>query len=177
MSTAPTSPHAIQRRRPTDGSGCFWSLVALVWGGFYCLIGGVWTIIGSLILLASPACLMWQFAKWRHDSAIERQAIEWCQTFYPSCNGVPIADFMVAVAHHANGSLAQVTPSTPLAELDWTGEEREGIRTCAKFVNRHSAWLSTIASQSRISKVDAQRFSGTTLADAIVFVAEQCKDG
>lgn len=177
MSTAPTQPHLIQRRRPTDATGCFWSLVALVWGGFYCLIGGTWTIIGSLILLASPACLMWQFAKWRHDSAIERQAIEWCQTFYPSCNRVPIADFMVAVAHHANCSLARVTPSTPLAELDWTGDEREGIRTRSQLLNHHGAWLSTIAAQSRLSNVDAQLFSGSTLADAIHFVVEQWKDG
>jgi hypothetical protein len=90
---------------------------------------------------------------------------------------VPIADFMVAVAHHANCSLAQVTPSTPLADLDWTGEERDGIRMGSQSLNPHAAWLSAIANQSRISNVHAQLFSGTTLADAIRFIVEQWRDG
>ena len=177
MDTAATEAPGIQRSRPIDATGWFWSLVLLLAGLFYSHLGHIWTVIGLVLLLASPVCFIWQFKKWRNDSAINRQATAWCRKFYVSYGGSPIVDLMVAIAHDTDCSFHHITPYTGLDELNWIAEDDKDIYWGTDYSNRHQVWLSSVVRDARIPNVDPSEFSGSTLDDAVRFVAKSCTIG
>lgn len=165
MGTAITKPHAIQSPRPIDATGWFWSFVLLLAGVFY---SQIFPVIGLLILLASPVCFVWQLKKWRNDFAIQRNASAWCQEHYASFGGSPIADLMVAIAHDTGRNICQLSPSTPLDDLNWITDEETKFNRHAP--DRHQDWLDLIVRDARILRMNLSEFRGNSLNDAIMFV-------
>ena len=152
-STETTKSPSIQRYRSTDATSWFWSLVLVLAGLFYTQI---FPIVGILLLLASLFCFIWQFKTWYQDSAINRHATVWCQNHYPSYGGSQVVDFMVALAHDTGCDFTQLTPSTPLDELNRIPEDQ--------------MWLADLVDDAKIQHIDLSEFSGTTLHDAIQLV-------
>ncbi len=168
MGTAAPKPLAIQRPRPIDATGWFWSFVLLVAGLFY---SQIFPVIGLLILLASPVCFVWQFKKWRDDSAIQHHAITWCQKHYASFGDSPIGDLMMAIAHDTGRNICQLSPSTPLDDINWiTGDETNLNRHSP---DRHQGWLDLMVRDARISGMNPSEFRGDTLHDVMMFVVTQ----
>lgn len=165
MGTATTKLPAIQRPRPIDATGWFWSFVLLLAGLFY---SQIFPVIGLLILLASPSCFVWQFKKWRDDFAIQQNAIAWCQEHYASFGDSPIGDLMVAIAHDTRRNICQLSPSTPLDDLNWITDDETKFNRHSP--DRHRDWFDLIVGDARISRMNLSEFRGDTLHDAIMFV-------
>jgi hypothetical protein len=168
MDEAITKLPAIQRSRPIDATGWFWSFVLLFAGLFY---SQIWPVVGVLLLLASPVCFIWQFKKWRGDSAISRQAVAWCHEHYAAHGDLPVADFIVALAHDTSCNLSQLTPETPLDKINWMSDDDHDVGWNTGYSNRHQIWLANVLRVARIPATDLSDFSGVTLHDAIHFVA------
>ena len=165
ISKSVTSPPSIQRRRPIDASGLFWSLVSILAGFFY---GGIYSavlyfVFGVLAFLG----IVWQFKMWAWDSTINRQATEWCRIHYPEFGGTPIVDLMVAMGHILGIQFATLAPSTPLVDLVLPPD---GTNDCG-FI-RLSEMLQCVVHEARIRRLDCSTFAGSTLDDAIKFVIE-----
>jgi len=131
----------------------------------------IFPAIGIVLLLAGPFCFIWQFKKWYGDSAINRHATAWCQNHYPSYGDSPVVDFMVALAHDTGCDFTQLPPSTPLDDVNSLPEEDVDIHWGTEYSNRHQVWLAVLMHDARIRHIDLSKFSGTTLHDAIYFVA------
>ena len=159
---------SIQRYRPTDATGWFWSLALILAGIFY---SQFFPTVGIILLLAASVCFLWQFKKWHRDSAINRKATAWCRDHYPSYGGSPVVDFMVALAHDTGCDFTQLTPSTLLDDLNSLPEEEDDICRGTVHSNRHQVWIADLVRDSRVRNIDLSQFSGTTLHDAIQFVS------
>ena len=158
------SPPSIQRMRPIDASGLVWSLVSILAGFFY---GGICSVAFYFVFgISALLGVVWQFKTWSLDLAINRQATEWCRTHYPEQGGTSVVDLMVALAHILNIKFATLTPSSPLVDLVLSPDGRND----SAFI-RLSDMLQFAVYEARIRKLDCSSFAGSTLDDAIQFVA------
>lgn len=157
----------IQRRRPIDASGWFWSFVSLLAGLFY---SHIWPTIGVFCFLASVVCFFWQFKKWRDDYAINRDATAWCRTHYASLGETRVVEFMIVVAHDTGRNLNTLSPFTAIDDLNWIVEGDDEAAWGTGPLNRNQMWLSFIANDANVPKADLSEFSGDTLHDVIIFV-------
>jgi hypothetical protein len=164
MGTVTTKLPAVQRSRPIDATGWFWSFVLLIAGLFY---SQIWPIVGIAILLASPVCFIWQFKKWTTDSTIVKNATRWCERYYPNAGSTPVVDFMIAVAHATNPDFDKWSPSTSLDVLNWMSDDDQAEYWYPDAQDRTQAWLCNVIADAKITSTDLSNFSGTTLGDAI----------
>ena len=154
---------SIQRKRPIDASGLFWSLVSILAGGFY---GGMYSPVLYVVFgILAVFGVVWQFGNWRFDSAVNRQATEWCRIHYPEHGGTPVVDLMVAMAHVLDIHFENLLPSCRLIDLIVSPD---GVIDAPFF--RLPDMLQCMVHEARIRKIDCSTFTGSTLDDAIRFV-------
>lgn len=166
--TTETLP-SIHRRRLSDASGLFWSLLIVLFGCVYAVMyfGENHLIIGVIVVVGMVPGVLWQFHIWKLDSAINRKSTEWCRRYYPESGGFPIVDLVVAMAHVLAFDFAALTPSSLLVDLagppDGT-DESPPVEL--------SEMLQRIAHEARIRNVKWSSFSGTTVDDAVKFLIQ-----
>ena len=156
------SPPTVQRKRPVDAMGFFWSFVLILAGLFY---GQIYSsvVVGGVFLLGALICFCWPFMKWSMDRSISRDATEWCQRHYPSYGDTPIVDFMVALGQVTGCDFDQLVPSTPLEFLNQVNDK-------IGFFLDDQELLDFVIGEARIRNINFDGFSGSTLDDAIRFV-------
>jgi hypothetical protein len=172
MSKATLLLPVLQRSRPIDATGLFWSLVLLFGGLFY---SQIWPVIAAVCVFASFTSFIWQFKKWKSDRAVQRQATAWCQKHYASHGNSPVVDLIVAIAHDTGCNLNQLTPTTSLDELNWIADGTEFYRGSG-HIHRHQVWLADVVREARIPNIDMSSFYGVNLHDAVLFVITPTKD-
>jgi hypothetical protein len=158
---------AIQRRRPIDASGLFWSLVFVLLGCFHVGMKS-FVFAAAFFAIAIPGVLL-QFRVWKFDSRVNREATEWCRRQYPELGGTPIVDLLVAMAQNLSVDFATLTPSTLLVDLVLSPDGRNDTA----YIEL-SQMLQCVVHEARIKKVDCSGFAGSTLDDAIQFVISSC---
>ena len=77
---------------------------------------------------------------------------------------------MVAFAHDTGCDFTQLTPSTPLDDVNSLPEDDDDIYWGTEYSNRHHVWLADLVRDAKMQHIDLSEFSGTTLDDAIQFV-------
>jgi hypothetical protein len=174
MGMVTTKLPTVQRPRPIDATGWFWSFVLVLAGLFY---RQIWPTLGILLLLASLGCFVWQFAKWRSDSAIKNDATNWCRKYYPDAGGAPVVDFMIAVAHQTAPDFGNWSPGTPLDDVSWTWDDDQAEYGYPEAQDRTQAWLFDILAVAKIPTTDDSHFLGATLGDAIEVLLAGHKSG
>ena len=159
--------------RPIDTTALFLGAIFLVVALIAWLVGLPTATRGCL--LAAPFFIAWQIWTWVEDARIKRNAIEWCDKYYPQLQSGALYSFINSISRDAGGKLDHLNPETPLLDLDWFAIGSE--KSLNEGAIAHKAWLGFVLDDACVQGVEVPDMSGKTLGDAVVLITNSQSAG
>jgi hypothetical protein len=107
------------------------------------------------------------YERWRSDSKIIRSAEDWCRANYPEMGRVPIVDLLVAIARKSEIEWDALTPASLLTKFN----VKPRFGGSVKDYELPKQWIEDLSKDARINLTERPEFNGTTLDDAIRYLA------